>query len=171
MLTAKLPAADERINQLIAARRDGLTKAKTDAAAGREVFKKQCALCHRVGGEGTKIGPELDGIGLRGSDRLLEDVLDPSRNVDQAFRSTLIQTSDGRSLSGLVLREEGAVLVLADAQGKEQRVPLAEIDDRAVSPLSPMPANVADLVSEGDFYHLLEFLLSQRQKVEAQASQ
>lgn len=163
-LTANLPAADERINRLIAARRDGLAKAKTDAAAGREVFKKHCALCHRVGGEGVKIGPELDGIGLRGADRLLEDVLDPSRNVDQAFRSTLIQTSDGRSLSGLVLREEGAVLVLADAQGKEQRVPLAEIDDRAVSPLSPMPANVADLVPEQDFYHLLAFLLSQRQK-------
>jgi putative heme-binding domain-containing protein len=170
-LTANLPAADDRMNQLIAARRDGLAKARTDAAAGREAFKKHCAACHRVVGEGAKIGPDLDGVGLRGSDRLLEDVLDPSRNVDQAFRSTLIQTSDGVSLSGLVLREEGAVLVLADAQGKELRVSLAEIDDRAISPLSPMPANVADLVPETDFYNLMAFLLSQRQKAQTQTGQ
>jgi putative heme-binding domain-containing protein len=163
-LTAGLPAADDRIHKLIAARGEQFAKARADAAAGREVFKKHCAACHRVGGEGGKIGPDLDGVGLRGADRLLEDVLDPSRNVDQAFRSTSIQTSDGRSLSGLVLREEGAVLVLADSQGKELRVPLADIDDRALSPLSPMPANVADLVPEGDFYDLLAFLLSQQQK-------
>jgi putative heme-binding domain-containing protein len=163
-LTADLPTADERISKLIAVRRDGLAKASPDPVTGQEVYKKHCAVCHRVGGEGGKVGPDLDGIGLRGADRLLEDVLDPSRNVDQAFRSTLIQTSDGRSLSGLVLREEGAVLVLADAQGKELRVPLNDIEERAVSPLSPMPANVAELVPESDFYHLLTFLLSQRQK-------
>ncbi|HWB09399.1 MAG TPA: HEAT repeat domain-containing protein [Pirellulales bacterium] len=163
-LTAGLPAADDRIHQLIAARGDGFTKARADADTGRDVFKKHCAACHRVGGQGGKIGPDLDGVGLRGADRLLEDVLDPSRNVDQAFRSTLIQTGDGRSISGLVLREEGAVLVLADSQGKELRLPLADIDDRVLSPLSPMPANVADLVPEGDFYDLLAFLLSQQQK-------
>ncbi|HEV3343443.1 MAG TPA: HEAT repeat domain-containing protein [Pirellulales bacterium] len=163
-LTEGLPAADERVNQLIAARGAGFAKSRPDVGAGRDVFKKHCAACHRVGGDGGKIGPDLDGVGLRGADRLLEDVLDPSRNVDQAFRSTLIQTADGRSVSGLVLREEGAVLVLADSQGKELRVPLAEIEDRALSPLSPMPANVADLVSENDCFDLLAFLLSQRQK-------
>ncbi|HVX12149.1 MAG TPA: PVC-type heme-binding CxxCH protein [Pirellulales bacterium] len=162
-LTANLPPADERINQLIATRRNGFAKAQSDAVAGRQIFQKACAACHRVGGEGGKIGPDLDGVGLRGADRLLEDVLDPSRNVDQAFRITVVATNDGRSLSGLVLREEGAVLVLADQQGKEVRLPLDEIEERAIGALSPMPANVADLVAESDFYHLIAFLLSQRQ--------
>ena len=71
---------------------------------------------------GPKIGPQLDGIGVRGLDRLLEDVLDPNRNVDQAFRATTLTLKNGQSLTGLVLREEGAVIVLADAQGKEQRI-------------------------------------------------
>jgi putative heme-binding domain-containing protein len=162
-LTANLPPADERINQLIATRRESLAKAQADAAMGRQVFQKTCAACHRIGGEGNKIGPELDGIGVRGLDRLLEDVLDPSRNVDQAFRMTLIETTDGRALSGLVLREEGAVLVLADNQGKEIRLPLSEIEERSLGALSPMPANVADLLPEPDFYHLLAYLLSNRQ--------
>jgi putative heme-binding domain-containing protein len=101
-------------------------------------------------------------VGIRGVERLLEDVLDPSRNVDQAFRTTQVVTADGRNLIGLALREEGSILVLGDAQGKEVRVPLDEIEERVISPLSVMPANVPDLVSEADFVHLLGYLLSQR---------
>jgi putative heme-binding domain-containing protein len=167
-LTHDLPPREERLAQLIDARRAAFTAAQSaaspDANLGRAIFTKNCAVCHRLAGEGAKIGPELDGVGIRGIDRLLEDVLDPNRNVDQAFRSTQVVTTDGRVLAGLALRDEGNILVLADNQGKEVRVPLDEIDDRQVNGLSPMPANVADIVTEEDFGHLLAFLLSQRNK-------
>jgi putative heme-binding domain-containing protein len=161
-LTAKLPPADQRINDLLAKRREVFAGGQPDLAKGAAVFEKNCALCHRIGDKGAKIGPNLDGVGIRGVERLLEDVLDPSRNVDQAFRTTQVVTADGRNLIGLALREEGSILVLADAQGKEVRVPLDEVEERVISPLSVMPANVPDLVSEADFVHLLGYLLSQR---------
>jgi len=168
-LTADLPPADERIKQLIASRREALGKvvrsgAQPEAPAGRAVYQKTCAACHRLGGEGGKIGPELDGIGLRGADRLLEDLLDPSRNVDQAFRSTIISTTGGNTLSGLLLREEGEVLILADDKGKEVRVPADEIEERVVTRLSPMPDNLVDLLPETEFFNLVAFLLEQRQR-------
>jgi len=166
-LTASLPPEDDRIQQLIAQRREHFEQASKDAQRGLAVYQKNCSACHRVGNEGKKIGPELDGVGLRGPERLIEDLLDPSRNVDQAFRATLLTTVDGRVVSGLVLREEGNVLILADAEGKEVRVPMDEIDERETSPLSPMPANVAELVSPDDFNHLLAFLLEQRAKPSA----
>lgn len=162
-LTAGLSPLDDRVQRLISDRRGGYTQAKTDAEGGHKTYLKHCAACHRLAGEGNKIGPELDGIGNRGLDRLLEDLLDPSRNVDQAFRSTQIATADGRVLLGLALRQEGDVQVLADAQGKELRIPQSEIAEQSVSPLSPMPSNVPDLISEPEFYNLLGFLLSQRQ--------
>ena len=162
-LTAGLPAQDARIGRLIEERRKLVLAGAPDAMLGAAVFKKNCAICHRIGTEGAKIGPNLDGVGIRGVERILEDVLDPNRNVDQAFRSTQIVTTDGRIVSGLALREEGQVLVLADAQGKEMRVAANEVDQRAVSPLSPMPANVPDLVSESDFVHLIGYLLLQRE--------
>lgn len=168
-LTAGLPPADERLRSLVEARRVGYSRAKTDLEAGRAIFKKHCAACHRLGSEGNKIGPDLDGVGLRGLDRLVEDVLDPNRNVDQAFRSTLIQTTEGRVLQGLVLREEGEVLVIADEKGQEQRLPLDEIDQRMLTQQSPMPANVAELVPEAEFYHLLAWLLTQRAKAPTQS--
>ncbi|MEX2120822.1 MAG: PVC-type heme-binding CxxCH protein [Pirellulales bacterium] len=165
-LTANLPPADERIRQLIHQRREAFAAAETNADQGRVVFKKTCAACHRLNGEGTKIGPDLEGIGLRGADRLLEDMLDPSRNVDQAFRSTVLTTVNGDSISGLLLQEEGEVLVLADAEGKEVRVPASDIDERSLTQLSPMPGNVADLVKDEEFFNLLAYLLEQRQKEE-----
>jgi putative membrane-bound dehydrogenase-like protein len=161
-LTSGLPAADERIGQLILERRAVVAKGQPDVAKGAAVFEKHCAACHRIGDKGAKIGPNLDGVGIRGVERLLEDLLDPNRVVDQAFRTTQIVTSDGRNLVGLALRDEGQVLVLADAQGKEIRVPQDEIDERVVSQLSVMPSNVPDLVNAADFVDLIGYLLEQR---------
>lgn len=163
-LTAGLPPRDQRINELIAQRAQLVAGGQPDVSRGAEVFTKNCANCHRIGEQGAKIGPNLDGVGIRGADRLLEDILDPSRNVDQAFRTTQIVTTDGRILTGLALREEGEIVVLADAQGKELRVPKQEIDERVESQLSLMPSNVPDLVNETDFVHLVGYLLSQKVK-------
>jgi putative heme-binding domain-containing protein len=162
-LTMDLPPEDDRVKKLIDARRAGYGKAKPAPVRGEEIYKKHCSGCHTVAGLGRKIGPELDGVGLRGLDRLLEDVLDPSRNVDQAFRATLLKTKDGRVISGLALREEGEVLVMIEAADKETRVALKEIEQRALSQLSPMPSNVADVMSEAEFYDLAAYLLSLRQ--------
>src|SRR5262249_54527830 len=116
---------------------------------------------HQINNHGARIGPQLDGIGIRGIDRILEDVLDPNRNVDQAFRATTLTLKAGQILTGLALREEGAVLVLADAQGKEVRVPRDTIDEKVVSQLSPMPANFADQIPDKEFYDLVAYLLAQ----------
>jgi putative heme-binding domain-containing protein len=162
-LTKGLPPIHARTAGLIQRRRDGFLAAKPDAALGRPLFEKHCAVCHQLDNKGTKIGPQLDGIGLRGLDRLLEDTLDPSRNVDAAFRSTYLTTKDGKALAGLLfLREDGAVLVFADSQGKEVRVAKDAVEERVVSPQSPMPVDVAEKLTEAEFQQLMAFLLSQR---------
>jgi putative heme-binding domain-containing protein len=161
-LTEGLPKADQRLQELFNRRREGFAKAKTDVALGAKVFEKNCANCHQIANKGSKIGPQLDGVGIRGVDRLLEDILDPNRNVDQAFRATTLVLKDGQSITGLLLKEEGEVLVLADDKGKEVRVPKKMVEEKSVSPLSPMPANLVDQIAEADFYHLLAYLLEQR---------
>lgn len=162
-LTKGLPAADVKLNELIKQRRTGFLAVKTaDLEAGAKIFEKTCANCHQLAGKGAKIGPQLDGIGIRGIDRVLEDILDPNRNVDQAFRATTLSLKNGQFVQGLVLREEGEVIVIADQQGKEVRVTKDQVEERVVSQLSPMPANLADQVPEADFYNLVAFLLAQR---------
>jgi putative heme-binding domain-containing protein len=161
-LTAGLPAADERMETMLKGRRDAFRAAKTDVVVGRAVFEKRCAVCHQLDGLGAKIGPQLEGVGVRGVERLLEDTLDPNRNVDQAFRLTTLNLKDGRVVDGLLLKEEGAVLVLADKEGKEVRVPKDAVDERSTSQLSPMPANFADQIPEPEFYNLIAYLLTRQ---------
>jgi putative heme-binding domain-containing protein len=161
-LTQGLPPADKRLQEVLDQRRRGYLAAKCSPEIGARIFEKNCAICHQLAGKGQKIGPQLDGIGIRGVDRLLEDIIDPNRNVDQAFRASTLALKSGQVLSGLVLRTEGEVVVIADSQGKEQRVPKSTIEERTVSQLSPMPANLVEQIPEADFYNLLAFLLSQR---------
>jgi putative heme-binding domain-containing protein len=157
-----LPPVDDRLLKLIQARKAAHPKSPRDVARGAEIFKKTCAGCHRIDGLGQKVGPELDAVYTRGLERLLEDVLDPNRNVDQAFRATLIKTADGRVISGLVKSEEGEVIVVQEAADKETRIAKKEVEARQLSALSPMPANVADPLSEEEFHDLMHFLLKNR---------
>jgi len=161
-LTVGLKPADVRFQELYTQRREGFKKAKTDLGAGAVIYEKNCGICHQLAGKGAKIGPQLDGIGVRGVDRLLEDILDPNRNVDQAFRLTTLTLKNGTTVSGLLLRTEGEILVMADNMGKEVRVEKNKVDEQTTSQLSPMPANFVDQVPEKDFYDLLAFLLKQQ---------
>jgi putative membrane-bound dehydrogenase-like protein len=156
--------ADPKIQEQIGKRRDSFASFQSDPAIGQKVFQKSCANCHQIANQGAKVGPNLDGIGTRGLERLLEDVLDPNRNVDQAFRTTVITTKSGQTLSGLFLREEGNVVILADKDGKDVRIEKGQIDERAVSPMSPMPANFLETLSEPELHHLMAYLLGQRGK-------
>jgi putative heme-binding domain-containing protein len=160
-LTSRLPPADQRTRELVNQR---LAKFGTSGASpekGAALFKTHCSACHKIGDVGQKVGPQLDGIGQRGAERLLEDILDPNRNVDGAFRATVIVTKEGLSITGLKLRDEGQVTVLVDLLGKEQRIAAGDIEESQISPISPMPSNFAEVIPEPDFYHLLAYLLSQ----------
>jgi putative heme-binding domain-containing protein len=157
-LTANLSPKDSRIEKLIAKRRAHYLAGQFDSEKGRAVFAKSiCASCHRIGDVGKTLGPALDGIGNRGLDRLLEDTLDPSRNVDAAFRTVTIETENGQIFTGFGL-------VFNDSNGQQVRVPLAEVADRRPSALSPMPSNVIEQMSERDYDALMAYLLSLKGK-------
>ena len=70
----------------------------------------------------------------------------------------MVTLVDGRVVSGLRVRDDGADVVLVDAGGREVRVPRVSIDELAVTPLSPMPANMADQVPEDALPDLVAFL-------------
>lgn len=159
ILTRSLPSADAAIRQVITRVAADHAKAIASPEAGRAIFTKVCANCHRMADVGGKVGPQLDGVGQRGAERLLEDILDPNRNVDEAFRTTLVTTVDGRVISGLKLREDGGDFILADSGGKEVRIAAADIDEVTVSPLSPMASNVLDQIGEQNLPDLLAYLL------------
>jgi putative heme-binding domain-containing protein len=159
-LTKGLIPADEAIRKLVEERRKTLNLAKASADRGAQVFEKNCAICHRIGEVGAVIGPQLTGVGKRGAERIIEDVLDPNRNVDGAFRTTILQLKTGDTVSGLLRREEGELIVLADSTGKENSYDKGKVKRRVTSALSLMPSNFGETIKPDEFTDLVAFLLS-----------
>lgn len=159
-LTAGLPPEDARLDVVIAQRSSAFVPAKADASRGSEVFAQNCVMCHRRGSVGGNIGPSLDGIGSRGAGRLLEDILDPSRNVDPAFRLASVALRSGETRSGMNLRDEGTTYRLTDPiSGKDEIVLKSEVTGKTLVSGSPMPAAFESSLSEKDFFDLLAYLL------------
>jgi putative heme-binding domain-containing protein len=163
-LTANLPTASEERDKLIAERRATFNPARASSAKGADVYKQYCVVCHTLDGQGTLIGPQLDGIGGRGVERLIEDVLDPNRNVDKSFRTTLLMMNDGDVQSGLYRRDEGEIVIIAQSTGKELSVPRKDIKERRTSESSLMPDNFGEAIPKGDFNDLIAFLLTKNVK-------
>lgn len=161
-LTKNLSPANEQLEKLVEQRRVAYQPAKAKLTDGAALFVKNCAACHSIDGQGGNVGPQLNGIGQRGLERLCEDILDPNRNVDHAFRSTLLVLKDGEVTSGLFRREEGEVVVLAESTGKEISVPKKDIAERRVSETSLMPENFGELLTAEEFNHLMAYLLSKK---------
>lgn len=160
VLTQGLPAADESRSKLIAGRIADYRAKNGNREAGKSLFDLACAACHQMNGKGGMVGPQLDGIGARGLDRVIEDILDPHRNVDVAFRAETISLKSGDTVTGLPRRQEGATLVIADTAGKEQTLKLEEIKKRTPSKRSLMPDNFHEALTPEQFRDLVSYLLS-----------
>jgi putative heme-binding domain-containing protein len=158
-LTQSLPPEDARLDAVIAARLGAAGNHQPDAARGAPLFAQHCAACHRFHDQGGNLGPSLDGIGSRPLPRLVEDILDPSRNIDPTFRLTTVTLKNGETKSGMNHREEGERVLLTDPATTET-IAIAKRDVAAIalSPSSPMPAAFETALTEAEFFDLLEFL-------------
>ncbi|MDP6503909.1 MAG: c-type cytochrome, partial [Planctomycetota bacterium] len=159
-LLESLPPADQELAKKILALRASFLQASASESRGRSVFQKNCAACHRIGSEGATVGPQLDGIGRRGVERLLEDILDPNRNVDAAFSTINIATKEGDIFSGLKVSDDAQAIELVDSQAKKHRIPRNEIEEVKPSRLSPMPSGLARVMKQEEIHDLLAYLLS-----------
>jgi putative heme-binding domain-containing protein len=159
-LTKNLTPLNEQLQKVIDQRARAFNPVKASATAGLAVFEKNCAACHQLDGKGAVVGPQLDGIGARGAERIMEDILDSNRNVDGAFRATLFELKDGDVVSGLFRREEGELVIYAESTGKELSVAKKNIKERRQSELSLMPENFGDTIPANEFNDLIAFLLT-----------
>ncbi len=154
------PDQRAELDALIRKRLADFQAASPDAGRGRHVFAAHCANCHAIGGQGALVGPQLEGVGTRGAARLIEDIIDPNRNIDSNFYVHLITRKDGTVVAGLERGSAGEILLCVDATGREHRIPKAEIEKNEVAGLSLMPAAFGQSIPDGDFHDLIAFLLN-----------
>jgi putative heme-binding domain-containing protein len=139
---------------------------KGDARRGEKLFWSpalNCGSCHKVGGRGADLGPDLSAIGkLRSREDLLESILEPSRRVEPKYAAYLVRTADGRSFSGLLVRRGEKEVVLRDAQNKEIVLAAQDVEELRPSRVSLMPQGQLAGLTAREAADLLEYLASRR---------
>ena len=127
------------------------------AGAGRQHFQKLCVQCHRLGNEGTRLGPELTGAGKHGIRYFLENVIDPDAVIGTDFQMTMVETKDGDTISGLLAGETASAITVRTTAG-ESVIPKANIKERVRGEKSLMPEGLLESLTEREQIELLKFL-------------
>jgi hypothetical protein len=133
--------------------------AKTgDVGQGKKAFVTHCAKCHKHGGEGNTIGPDLTGFAVHPKEEILIHVLDPSRSVEGNFKAYTANLLDGRTVIGLLASETRTSVELIDAENKRHAVSRDDIETLKESPKSLMPEGFEKTMKVEELTDLLEFM-------------
>lgn len=134
------------------------------AHKGREVFfseKSKCATCHRVGDQGGRIGPDLSAIGrIRRERDLLEAILFPSVSFAREYEPYVVATTDGKVLTGLIVRETQETLYVQQQTGDPVPVLRTQVEAISPSPVSIMPQGLDTGLSDEQLGDLVAYLRS-----------
>jgi putative heme-binding domain-containing protein len=137
-----------------------------EANAGKKIFfeseKVQCAKCHKIGGKGADVGPDLSKIAAtKDKQYLLESMIVPSAQIAKGFEVTLAKLNDGRVVMGIVKSEDDKTVNLMAADGKLVPVAKDQIKSRNVQKVSAMPP-IGEVLTKQEIRNVIEFLSTQK---------
>src|SRR5580700_1927100 len=121
----------------------GTSTGAGDAAVGKLIFegKGGCLACHRVGSNGSYLGPDLSDIGsVRPAARIERSILDPNESIDPRNRFIRAVTRDGVAITGRRLNEDTHTVQLIDEQGHLISLSKSDLREFTLLKTSPMPS-------------------------------
>ena len=127
-------------------------------SAGKAVFQRVCVDCHELDGVGKQVGPDLRSVTKRYKEVLLANILMPSENVEPGYEEYVVETKDGRVLTGILAKETPASITLRRAKGEEDVVARADIRELRSSGTSPMPDGVEKDITVDQMADLISYL-------------
>jgi putative heme-binding domain-containing protein len=126
-----------------------------DAKRGEAVFAKACMACHKLGGMGVEVGPDLATVAAKPMDQLLEAIFDPNRAVELRNASTQITRQDGTQIAGLIAAEAPGSVTLKLPGGVEFPVLRRDIKEMKTLKTSLMPEGMESVITAQEAADLL----------------
>lgn len=125
-------------------------------------FAIGCASCHRFDGLGGNIGPDLGSVGNRFSvQKILGDIINPSEIIADLYGSSLVTLKSGRSLEGLVVKEESFIKVYSrDPNRAPDIVKSSEVVSIEPVAVSQMPPALINVLNADELRSLIAYLQS-----------
>jgi len=129
-----------------------------DRTRGKAVFARVCSTCHRLDGTGFGVGPDLAAVAAKSPQALLQEILDPNRNVDSRYTIYTAATKAGRTFSGLLAAETATSITLVGQEARQEVLLRADLDELQGSNQSLMPEGLEKDLSLQDASDLLAYL-------------
>jgi putative heme-binding domain-containing protein len=128
-----------------------------NAMEGRAVFVRACQQCHVLFGTGGAVGPDITGSDRSNLDYLLQNIVDPNAVIPHDYRSTEIETTDGRVITGIVKERQGDALKVTTAT-ETMLVANDTIESEHQGELSMMPEDLLLPFTDQEIRDLLYYL-------------
>jgi putative heme-binding domain-containing protein len=129
-------------------------------AAGAAVFARACAVCHQLNGTGSAVGPNLAAITDRSGPAVLTAIVDPNAAVEGRYTAYNVETTDGRSLSGLIVDETAAGFTVLQGGGLREAVARSAVRKVAASGLSMMPEGLEEGLQPQELADVIAYVQS-----------
>jgi putative membrane-bound dehydrogenase-like protein len=131
---------------------------KGSAEHGQKVFDSVCVACHRFGGKGNEVGPNLETIKQWEPEKIMVNILDPNREVTAAFVSYDIELKDGTTVTGLITAEMASSVTMKRPDNTEQVILRQNIEKISSGGLSLMPEGLENGLEPQAMADLLAYL-------------
>jgi putative membrane-bound dehydrogenase-like protein len=129
-----------------------------DAKRGQAVFAKTCSVCHRLNDAGFTVGPDLAALGNKSPQYLLQEILDPNRNVDSRYIEYRATTKAGRTFAGLLAAESAAGITLRGQEGREEVLLRSDLEALESTGRSLMPEGLEKDLSKQDLADVIAYV-------------
>src|SRR5262245_42864761 len=138
-------------------------------ARGAELFKSNgCHQCHRINGEGGRMGPDLSDIGrTRSPEHLRTAVVDPNADVRQRYWVVSFKDASGKVEEGFLMNEDTYTVQFMDMHEHVRSISKSIIKDYKVEKISKMPL-FRNSLNANELEQLVAYLSSLRPKEGAQ---
>ncbi len=133
-----------------------------DGRRGREVFGKNCASCHRIDGLGVDVAPDIADSRVKTARQLLTDILQPNLAIDGNYIGYVVQTVDGRTLTGILTGETASGVTLKIPEGETLTLQRDEIELIRSTGVSLMPDGLEENISLQEMADLIYFIKNWR---------
>ena len=141
---------------------DKVSKGRNHASARAALIAAQCVFCHRVSNDPSLpagvFGPDLTQVSARFSRRdLLEQIINPSKIIDEKYRSTILTLADGKQISGTLESEDDERVTLKPNPLALEKIETAKgmIKARKLSDVSPMPVGLLNALKADQILDIL----------------
>lgn len=126
--------------------------------AGETLFTERCASCHKLFFKGGRIGPDLTNYQRANLGTLLTGIINPNAEIREGYAYFLIETKDGRTVSGFLVDRDNQVTVVRGFEGEDIFLQQQEIDMIRPMNRSLMPEGLIDDLSEQQLRDLFAYL-------------